>query len=99
MTKLQKSTPVIEMDNVMENFKACTGDTNRWLKISTDKTEALLFSISSSSQPDTLSFFGSFTPGSCIIALSDSMRYLRLFESFWIQNSMKKDVIKISQSA
>ena len=68
-TQLQKSAPLSEVTNLTKELNVCTDDIKIWmtenqLRLNNDKTEALLFPISSSLKPSTVSLPDSITLGS-----------------------------------
>ena len=71
--------------------------TENQLKMNDNKTEALLFSFSSSLKPSTISLPDSITLGSHNIPFSDSARNLGFILDSKL--SMKKHVIKVCQTA
>ena len=101
-TQLQKSSPLSEVTNLTKELSACTDDIKTWmtenqLRINGDKTEALLFPLSSSVKPSTAPLPDSITLGSHNIPFSDSARILGFILDSKL--STKKYVIKICQTA
>ena len=101
-TQLQKSAPLSEVTSLTKELNACTDDIKTWmtenqLKLNDDKTEALLFPISSSLKPSTVPLPDSITLGSHNISFSDSARNLGFILDSKL--SMKKHVIRICQTA
>ena len=93
--------PLLSVTNLTKELNACTDDIKTWmmenqLKLNDDKTEALLFPLSSSLKP-TVSLPGSIILGSDNIPLSDSASNLGFILDSKL--SMKKHVIKICQTA
>ena len=102
MTQLQKSAPLNEVTNLTKEPNACTDDIKTWmtenqLKLDDDKTEALLFSSSSSLKLSTICLPDSITLGSHSILFSDSARNLGFI--LGPKLSMKKHVINICPTA
>ena len=100
--QLQKSAPLSEVTNPTKELNACTGNIKTWitkdqLKLNDNKTEALLFSFSSSLTPSTVSLPDSITLGSCNIPFSDSARNLGFI--LVSKLPMKKHSVKICQTA
>ena len=96
-SQLQKSAPLSEVTNLTKELSACTDDIKTWmtenhLKLNDDKTEALLFPLSSSLKPSTVSLSDSITLGSHNIPFSDSASSLGFILDSKL--SMKKHVIK-----
>ena len=92
--QLQKSAPLSEIDNLIQEIHACAADIKAWmtenqLKLNDDKTEALLLSFFSSSKPAAISLHN--------IPFSDSVRNLGFILDSEL--SMKKHAIKICQTA
>ena len=92
-TQLQKSDPFCEVTNLTKELDACTDDIKTWmtenqLKLNDDKTEALLFPVSSYLRPSTVSL-----PDSHNIPSPDSARNLGVILDSNL--STKKHVIKI----
>ena len=90
------------MTSLTKELNACTDDIKSWmtenqLKLNDDKTEALLFTFSSSLKSSTVSLPGSITLGCHNIPFSDSVRNLGFILDSKL--SMKKHVIKICQTA
>ena len=80
-TQLHKSIPFSEVTNLTKQLNAGTDDIKTWmtenqLNRNDDKTEALLFSFSSSLKPSIVSIPDSITFGSDNIPFSDSDRNL-----------------------
>ena len=80
-TLLQKSASLSEVTNLPKELDACTNDIKTWmtenqLNRNDDKTEAPLFSFSSSLKPSIVSIPDSITFGSDNIPFSDSDRNL-----------------------
>ena len=78
-TQLQKSAPLSKVSNLTKQLNACTDNIKTWmtenqLKLNDDKTEALLFPISSSLKSSTISLLHLITLGSHNIPFSDSAR-------------------------
>ena len=101
-TQLQKSAPFIEIDNLIEELRACADDikacmTENQLKLNNDNTEALLFSLVSSSKPAASSLPDSITLGCHNIPFSVSARNLGFILDSDL--SMEKHDIKICQTA
>ena len=100
--QLQKSAPLSEVTNPTKELNACTDNIKTWitknqLKLNDNKTEALLFSFSSSLTPSTVFLPGSVTLGSHNIPFSDFARNLGFI--LVSKLSLKKHIIKICQTA
>ena len=98
----RKSAPLSEVTNLTKELNACTDNIKTWmtenlLKLNDDKTEALLFSFSSSFKPSTVSLPDSITLGSHNIPLFYSARNLGFILDSKL--STKNHVIKICQTA
>ena len=101
-TQLQKSAHLSEVIILTKELNACTDDIKTWmmenqLKLNDDKTEALLFPLSSSLKPSTVSLPDSIILGSDNIPISDSASNLGFILD--LKLSMEKHVIKICQTA
>ena len=100
-TQLQKSAPLSEVINLTKELSACTEDVKTWmtenhLKVNEDKTEALLFPLSSSLKLSTVSLPDSIILGSDNIPISDSASNLGFILD--LKLSMEKHVIKVGQT-